>query len=60
MKQMNEDPSITGIAWNDEYPSEKVYMSGAHSKGFMLIDSDKEEVMFITHSTPKYPAFVDG
>ena len=53
------------IAWNDEYPAENLFSNsswfpgGAHSKGLMAYDADKDEGIYVVHSFPKYPGILE-
>jgi hypothetical protein len=46
------------VAWNDEKPSGETSSSNAHSKGLFGFSLTASKGFFISHSLPKYPAFI--
>lgn len=51
--------NLEHVAWNDEKPTGETSSSSAHSKGFMAFSITASKGIFISHSIPKYPAFVN-
>jgi hypothetical protein len=52
--------NLEHVAWNDEKPSGETSSSSAHAKGFISYSLANSRGMFISHSIPKYPAYVNS
>jgi hypothetical protein len=47
------------VAWNDEKPNNETSFNLAHSKGFISYSFANRKGFLLSHSIPKYPAFVN-
>lgn len=58
MLQINS-MGLESVAWNDEKPDNQTSFNLAHSKGFISYSAASRKGFLISHSIPKYPAFVN-
>ena len=52
--------ALEQVAWNDEKPTGETSSSSAHAKGFMAFSTASAKGVFLSHSIPKYPAYVSS
>lgn len=58
--QLNGQPHIKYIAWNDQNPNGSTTSVRAHSKNVLMFDERTKKGIVIVHSMPKYPPILEG